>query len=196
MRLYRAFTLRLFMSEAELSNFENHPQRSSQMLLPTRGTRTVLFAVVSAFALASATAGAQSAQVVREPDAGLTVGAVAELYQMLDPRGYADGLTSATYLRLLPDGRSRLEAVLVSDTNGTISARTDVGEFHRSPWTIRRSAASPELCFEVAGKTHCSQVERDLGTADLLLYDATRPRGHADLRLHRVGQSGPRASME
>ena len=166
------------------------------MLLPSRVTRSFLFAVVSAVTLASATAGAQSAQVVREPDAGLTVGAVAGLYQMLDPRGYADGLTAATYLRLLPDGRSRLEAVLVADGNGVISARTDVSEYHRSPWAIRRTTAGPELCFEVAGKTKCSQVERDLATGDLLLYDATRPRGHADLRLHRVSPAVTPARSE
>ena len=160
------------------------------MRFQTRGTGSFAFAVISAVILASSTASSQNSRVVREPDAGFTVGTVAGLYQMLDPRGYADALDAATYLRLLPDGRSRLEGVLISDTNGAISARTVIRDFHRSPWIIRRTPAAAELCFEVGRKLQCSQIERDPATGDLLLYDVARPRGHADLRLHRVRSPG------
>jgi hypothetical protein len=159
------------------------------MLVSTRGIRSIVFAVTTVAALAGSSASAQSAQEVRAPDARLTVAAVAGLYQMLDPRGYADGLAAAAYLRLLPDGRSRTEGVIVTDANGAITARTQVGEYHRLPWAIRQTAAGPELCFSVGGKTQCAQVERDPATSDLLLYDTARPRGHADLRLHRVGSA-------
>lgn len=146
------------------------------------------------FLAASNSAAAQSARTVHEPNAGLTTTSIAGLYQMVDPRGLADPLAAATYLRLLPDGRSRLEGVMVSDANGSITSRTEIGNFHRNPWAIHSTAAGPELCFDVGGKTQCDQVERDLATNDLLLYDAARPRGRADLRLHRVGQTRARTA--
>jgi hypothetical protein len=155
------------------------------MFSRTRSAFTLLCAATLVAALNSA--AGQNAQNVRTPEAGLTAANIAGLYQMLDPRGYADPLSAATYLRLLPDGRSRLAGVHVSDVNGSISSQIEIGSYHRNPWMIRSSAAGPELCFDVAGKSQCAQVERDLATSDLLLYDAARPRGHADLRLHRVG---------
>ena len=132
-------------------------------------------------------ANAQSVKAVSSPDAGLSASNIAGLYQMMDPRGYADPLAAAAYLRLLPDGRSRLESVVVSDKNGSINSQTEIGKFPRTPWVVKQTSAGHELCFDVAAKSQCAQVERDPATNDLLLYDATRPRGHADLRLHRVG---------
>jgi hypothetical protein len=144
--------------------------------------------LISAAALIgiSRPATGQRSQNVREPNAHLTANEIAGLYQMLDPRGYADAFAAATYLRLLPDGRSRLEGVVVSDVNGSIKSVTEIGNYHRTRWTIQRTAAGPELCFDVAGKSLCSQVERDLATNDLLLFNTARPRAHADLRLHRI----------
>ncbi len=136
--------------------------------------------------IAGAQAQSPSATNIRNPDAGLTVANISGLYQMVDPRGYADPLTAATYLRLLPDGRSRLEGVTVLDINGSIQSKVEVGSYHRNPWQLRDTSAGRELCFDVAGKSHCAQVERDLATNDLLLFDASRPRGHADLRLHKI----------
>jgi hypothetical protein len=130
--------------------------------------------------------GAQAALAVHEPDAGFTPAAVAGLYQMLDPRGYADALSAATYLRLLPDGRSRTEAVHVVDEQGVLTAFTETGIVHKLPWAIRSGAGGKELCFDVATKLQCGQMERDLATGDLLLYDTARPRGRPDLRLHRI----------
>lgn len=132
---------------------------------------------------------AQSPRSAKSPDSGITASNIAGLYQMIDPRGYADPLAAATYLRLLPDGRSRLEGVLVSDVGGSISSKTEIGGYHRNPWAIRSTAAGQELCFDVGGKSQCAQVERDLATSDLLLFDTARPRGHADLRLHQIGRS-------
>ena len=134
-------------------------------------------------------AQAQSASAGKTPDAGFTVSNIAGLYQMVDPRGYADPLTAATYLRLLADGRSRLEGVIVSDIGGSINARTEIGSYHRNPWRLRSTPAGEELCFDVGGKSKCAQVERDLATNDLLLFDASRPRGHADLRLHHAART-------
>ena len=135
---------------------------------------------------AGAQAQTQSATNIRNPDAGLTVANISGLYQMVDPRGYADPLTAATYLRLLPDGRSRLEGVIVSDVNGSIQSKIEVASYHKNPWQLRDTPAGKELCFDVAGKSHCAQVENDLATNDLLLFDTSRPRGHADLRLHKI----------
>jgi hypothetical protein len=61
---------------------------------------------------------------------------------------------------------------------------------------VKQTSAGPELCFDVAGKSQCAQLERDPATNDLLLYDSTRPRGHADLRLHRLGAATARAGSE
>jgi hypothetical protein len=160
----------------------------------TRNTSSLIAAALLLTALN--TADGQGAKAVREPDAGFTASSIAGLYQMLDPRGYADPLAAAAYLRLLPDGRSRLEGVVVSDVNGSINSRTEIGSFHRTPWAISPTAAGPELCFDVAGKSHCEQIERDLATSDLLLYDPARPRGRPDLRLHRVGAPPGRTTTE
>jgi hypothetical protein len=158
--------------------------------------RNIFFVMVATFSTAMSTAGGQTVQPAREPSAGLTARDIAGLYQMLDPRGHADPFAAATYLRLLPDGRSRLEGVIVSDVNGSISSRTEISSFHRTPWLVRSVASGPELCLDVAGKSHCTQMERDLATNDLLLYDPARPRGRADLRLHKVAAASPRAGSQ
>jgi hypothetical protein len=159
-------------------------------------TRNTFALVTVAFLWAVSSTSAQSIKAVASPDAGLSASNIAGLYQMLDPRGYADSLVAATYLRLFPDGRSRLEGVVVSDVNGSISSKTEIGNFHRTPWAVKQTSAGPELCFDVAGKSQCAQLERDPATNDLLLYDSTRPRGHADLRLHRLGAATARAGSE
>jgi hypothetical protein len=164
------------------------------MKSPSRHT-WITFPVIALLAVFTAANG-QTVNSVNAPDAGLSAAKIAGLYQMVDPRGYADPLAAAAYLRLLPDGRSRLEAIVVSDVSGSISSRTEIGDFHRTPWAVRQTQAGPELCFDVAGKSQCAQVERDLATSDLLLYDPARPRGHADLRLHRVGSSATRTGSE
>src|SRR5437868_5421454 len=82
----------------------------------------------------AALAHAQIAKPISAPSAGLSAPEIAGLYQMVDPRGVADPITTATFLRLLPDGRSRLEAVMVSDISGAITSRTEVGQYHRDPW--------------------------------------------------------------
>jgi hypothetical protein len=158
----------------------------------SRSTRIALALTFTASVASTVTAEAQSAHAVKAPDSGFTPAQIAGLYQMVDPRGYADVLTAVTYLRLLPDGRSRLEGVAVSDVNGAIAAHTEIAAYHRTPWAIKGSAAGPELCFDVAGKSQCEQVERDPATNDLLLFSTTRPRGHADLRLHRIGAAPAR----
>ncbi|MFN2604192.1 MAG: hypothetical protein ABR582_15740 [Gemmatimonadaceae bacterium] len=155
-------------------------------------TRITRVLTVLMLTLASTTALHAQATQAAAPNAGLNQRDIAGLYQMMDPRGYADPLTAATYIRLLPDGRSRLEGVIVSDAGGSITARAEIGEFNRSPWSVRRTDVGPELCLSLAGKIECLQVERDLATGDLLLYDAARPRGHADLRLHRADPAAPR----
>lgn len=161
-----------------------------------RTRNTWICVPVALLLIAANTANGQGVKAVREPDAGLSASTIAGLYQMIDPRGYADPLAAATYLRLLPDGRSRLEAVVVADMNGSINSRTNIGSFHRTPWAIKLTPAGPELCFDVVAKSHCAQVERDLVTNDLLLYDAARPRGRADLRLHRVDAPSSRTGSE
>jgi len=160
----------------------------------TRNTWSFVAAVSVLSALN--TAKAQGAKSVSAPDAGLSASSIAGLYQMLDPRGYADPLAAAAYLRLLPDGRSRVEGIVVSDVNGAINSQTEIGSFHRTPWAVKQTPAGPELCFDVAGKSQCAQVERDLATNDLLLYDPARPRGHADLRLYRIGAPTVRTGSE
>ena len=158
--------------------------------------RTFFFITVPALIAVLNTANGQTTQTVREPSARLTAANIAGLYQMLDPRGHADPFAAAAYLRLLPDGRSRLEGVIVTDVSGSISSRIDIGGFHRTPWAVRSTDAGPELCFDVAGKSQCAQIERDLATDDLLLYDRARPRGRPDLRLHRVGAPSVRTGSD
>jgi hypothetical protein len=147
-------------------------------------THSIIGAITLGVALQAVRA--QTTQSVNAAPSDLTSGSVAGLYQMLDPRGYADALTAATYLRLLPDGRSRLEAIMVKDAGGSITSQTEIGTFHRTPWSVRQTPGGPELCFDAAGKSQCAQVERDAATNDLLLYSTTRPRGRADLRLHKI----------
>lgn len=154
-------------------------------------TRAVCALGVTAM-LFGATGTAQGQIGGKNPDAGIAAGNIVGLYQMLDPRGYADPLAAATYLRLLPDGRSRLEGVIVSDLGGSIHSTTEIGSYHRNPWTVRSTPAGPELCFDAGGKSKCGQIERDPATGDLLLFDAARPRGRADLRLHRIAPTQAR----
>lgn len=158
--------------------------------------RKTFYVIVATFSAALSSAGGQTVQPARNTNAGLTAPEIAGLYQMLDPRGHADPLAAATYLRLLSDGRSRLEGVIVSDVNGSISSRTEISSFHRTPWLVRSAPSGPELCFDVAGKSRCAQMERAPATNDLSLYDPARPRGRADLRLHKVAVASTRPGSQ
>ncbi len=112
------------------------PHRHAWIILPG----IALFAALNA-------ANSQTVKAVSAPNAVLSATNIAGLYQMIDPRGYADPLAAAVYLRLLPDGRSRLEGIVVSDLNGSISSRTEIGSFHRTAWAVRQTPSGPELCL-------------------------------------------------
>lgn len=212
-RTARFVALGRALADAGLSHVLDFHDPTARVFLNEKGTRTLAkaervvrerkrgigldMARAMADMIALRTAAIDTA--VRDAIAGgatqlviLGAGYDGRAWRMLELAGVkADPLAAAAYLRLLADGRSRLEAVVVSDVNGSIASRTEVGTFARTPWAVKSTPTGPELCFDVAGKWKCDQVERDLASNDLLLYDPARPRGHADLRLHRVA-SRPR----
>ncbi len=100
--------------------------------------------------------------------------------------------TEVTFLRLLPDGRSRLENVTLVDEGGTIAARVEVGPTNGEPWRVRvpvaagrPASALAELCLTHAGAAQCQRYERDAETGDVSLY-AGATAGSLVLRLERV----------
>jgi len=101
-------------------------------------------------------------------------------------------VTEVTFLRLFPDGRSRLENLAVTDRAGAVAADVQVGAMHRHPWEVQTPSPSgapapalARLCLEVAGSVVCQRYERDAVTGDVTLFaDATA--GSAVLRLERV----------
>ena len=100
--------------------------------------------------------------------------------------------TEVTFLRLLPDGRSRLENVTLADRGGTVAAAVEVGPVQAEPWEVRVPAAAgrpapalAQLCFRHAGEARCQRYERDAATGDVALY-AGATAASLTLRLERV----------
>ena len=100
--------------------------------------------------------------------------------------------TEVTFLRLLPDGRSRLENVTVRDREGAVVAAVEVGPLHRQRWEVRvptpLGQAAPQLaqlCVALGGELTCQRYERDAVTGDVTLF-ANASASSATLRLERV----------
>ncbi len=100
--------------------------------------------------------------------------------------------TEVTFLRLMPNGQSRLENVTIADRAGTAAASVEVGPVQAQPWAVRvpsvgGRAAAPlaQLCFQAAGALQCQRYERDDATGDLSLF-AGASASSVTLRLERV----------
>lgn len=100
--------------------------------------------------------------------------------------------TEVTFLRLLADGRARLENVTLADQGGVVAARVARGPTAARPWAVRTPSpggrpapALAQLCVPQAGGVTCERYERDAVTGDLVLY-AGASAASATLRLERV----------
>lgn len=129
---------------------------------------------------------------------GVRPAELAGLYRMEVPDVARPGsrlrrpVTEVTFLRLLPDGRSRLENVTLADRAGSVTAAVEVGPIQRRLWDVRvpdaagrPAPALARLCFEHAGALQCERYERDADTGDVSLY-AGPNAASLTLRLERV----------
>jgi hypothetical protein len=160
------------------------------MLYARRGTRSFVFQVAVAIMLACATASAQTAKAV-SVSAPVRPAGLAGLYRVATPA--MDSSSVITFLRLLPDGRSRLESLHIDTSAGIVRARVEVGAFHRNPWRTKVAApgASPQLCFEMTKGQSCAAFHMEGSRGDLLLFAPEALWGEPTLVLRRQSGRAP-----
>jgi len=120
---------------------------------------------------------------------------IAGLYWMVPPnvpstRMLAPG-REFTYLRLAPDGRSRLENVTVDARGERVAPNVEVGAWSTEKWRVQAASpsAGPQLCWQLGGggPLACSVFERDAQSGDITLY-RDGIGGKIDLVLRRATQ--------
>lgn len=137
-------------------------------------------AVVLAFPVRSANAQAAIASATMLRPAEL-----AGLYRMVTPS--TDSTSVIHFLRLFPDGRSRMESVRIDASRAPVRARVEVQTFHRRPWGLKTSSASaaPQLCFEMRTAEACTAFHREMPRGDLHLFAPGAHWGSPTLILRR-----------
>lgn len=126
-------------------------------------------ALMSGLFVASPMASAR-AQTVPVSAVPVRPATLSGLYRLETPS--PDSRSIITFLRLLPDGRSRLELLRIDDVGPTVRAVVEVGPFHRHPWRTKALApgASPQLCFEIKRAESCSAFHVEGPRGDILLF--------------------------
>lgn len=120
---------------------------------------------------------------------------IAGLYWMVPPnvpstRMLAPG-REFTYLRLAPDGRSRLENVTVDARGERVAPNVEVGVWSTEKWRVQAASGGtgPMLCWQLGGggPLACSVFERDAASGDITLY-RDRIGGKIEVVLRRATQ--------
>lgn len=155
------------------------------MLFPSRETRFMMTVFVLAFPLAIAHAQAVSVSTSRRP-AGL-----AGLYRLETPAN--DSSSVITFLRLLPNGRSRIESLHIDASGTALRARVQVGPFSTHPWRTKlvTTGGSPQLCFEIRRAESCAAFHKQGPRGDLLLFAPEALWGEPTLVLRRQAGQEP-----
>jgi len=110
---------------------------------------------------------------------------LASLYRLETPAAIAP--SAIRFLRLLPDGRSRIETVRVDLAAESVRATVSVESFSRRPWRLKTLSpgASPQLCFELGKTESCSAFHMEMPRGDLLLFSSAANWGAPTLILRR-----------
>lgn len=106
------------------------------------------------------------------------------LYRLERPSSIAP--SSITFLRLLPDGRSRVETLHI-DGGQSVRASVKVGRFSSRPWGLKTVSpgASPQLCIDVQGTVSCLAFHTEMPRRDILLFAPGANWGEPTLILRR-----------
>ena len=137
----------------------------------------VLFAGLLHTSTGSAQVVSASAPLTRSTD-------LVGLYRLERPSSIAP--STITFLRLLPDGRSRIETLHI-DAAQTVRATVKVERFNRRPWGLKTVSpgGSPQLCFDLQGTESCSSFHMEMPRRDLLLFAPDANWGAPTLILRR-----------
>jgi beta-lactamase regulating signal transducer with metallopeptidase domain len=95
-----------------------------------------------------------------------------------------------TYLRLAPDGRSRMENVTVDASGDVIAPTVEVARWSTQNWKVIPATAdtAAQLCWELGSRMLCGVYQRDPESGDITLYrDAIG--GKVELVLRRASSS-------
>ena len=114
---------------------------------------------------------------------------LAGLYRIENPS--VDSASVIRFLRLFPDGRSRLESVRINAAGAEVRARVTVGLFHRRAWRLNAPSvgAATQLCFELKTIEKCTAFHKEMPSGDLLLFAPEANWGSPSLTLRRQGSS-------
>ena len=93
-----------------------------------------------------------------------------------------------TYLRLAPDGRSRMEQVMVDARGERVAPTVDVGPWSVEKWQVQPAAngTGAKLCWQAVGpKVLCNVYARDAKSGDITIYSGV-VGGKVELVLRRA----------
>jgi hypothetical protein len=110
---------------------------------------------------------------------------LAGLYRMESPM--APAMSEILFLRLFPNGRSRVESVVIDTKGESVRTSVKVGGFHRWPWRLKtlQPGASPYICFEIKEAESCTAFHQEGPRRDLLLFGPDAAWGSPTLILRR-----------
>jgi hypothetical protein len=113
------------------------------------------------------------------------------LYRIDNP--VIDATSTIHYLRLMRDGRSRLESVRIDAAGVPIRASVEIGPFHRHPWSVKTlGEGASNLCFERDAAESCMAFHQEMPRGDLLLFKPDANWGSPTLILRRQGSARSR----
>ena len=116
---------------------------------------------------------------------------LAGLYRLEVPATVAP--STITFLRLLPNGRSRVETLHIDPHAARIRATVKVEPFSHRPWKLKEVSPgrSPQFCFALREVESCSAFHVEGPRSDLLLFGPNANWGSPTLILRRE-QETPR----
>jgi hypothetical protein len=97
------------------------------------------------------------------------------------------GESSIRYLRLLPDGRARVETVLVNTRGAAVNAQAKIGNYSKAGWALKTLEAglSPQLCLALPEIRSCFGFHVEMPGANLPLYGPDALFGEPTIFLRR-----------
>lgn len=77
-----------------------------------------------------------------------------------------------TYLRFAPDGRSRMEQILVDARGERVAPNVDVGPWSVEKWQVQTASngTDTKLCWQLGPKVLCKAYTRDVKSGDITIY--------------------------
>lgn len=76
------------------------------------------------------------------------------------------------YLRFAPDGRSRMEQILVDARGERVAPKVDVGPWSVEKWQVQKASngTDAKLCWQLGPKLLCNAYTRDAKSGDITIY--------------------------